>query len=136
MNNPLSMLSDLLSECDAQGIRLLPAGDGGLTIDAPQDALTPDLLSRLKTHKTELLTLLRSTSPFDADDAPDAEPAPVSDPASRAEPVCRCGSTTWRDVPIHSGQSIRRDCGRCGRFIEFPIWYGNGTGHNGQQSIR
>lgn len=38
--------------------------------------------------------------------------------------VCRCGCDTWHDVPIHDGQSVRRDCAKCGRFIEFPIWYG------------
>ena len=43
------------------GIRLLVAGNGGLTIDAPQDTLTPDLLGRLKAHKAELLALLRPT---------------------------------------------------------------------------
>jgi TubC N-terminal docking domain len=47
--------TDLLAECKALGIRLTVAGDGGLSIDAPQDALTPDLLDRLKAHKAELL---------------------------------------------------------------------------------
>jgi ribosomal protein S27AE len=36
----------------------------------------------------------------------------------------RCGSSSWRDVPIHCGQSTRRDCARCGRFMGFPVWYG------------
>lgn len=49
--------------------------------------------------------------------------------------LCRCGSTTYLDVPIHDGQSVRRDCGGCGRFIEFPIWYGTHTGQFGQQSL-
>jgi hypothetical protein len=39
-------------------------------------------------------------------------------------PACRCGSTTWRDVPIHGGQSLRRDCAACRRFIKFAVWYG------------
>ena len=59
MTGTPSTLADLLAECDAHGIRLLPADDGGLTIDAPQDALTPDLLDRLKAHKAELLAMLR-----------------------------------------------------------------------------
>lgn len=62
---------------------------------------------------------------------PEVAPAPpvasTDAPATSAEPVCRCGSTTWRDVPIHGGQSIRRDCGQCQRFIEFPVWYGQTT---------
>ena len=48
-------LANLLADCDARGIRLLLAGDGGLTIDAPQDALTPELIGRLKAHKADLL---------------------------------------------------------------------------------
>jgi hypothetical protein len=47
--------TDLLAECEAHGIRLTLAGDGGLSIDAPQDALTPDLLDRLKAHKADVL---------------------------------------------------------------------------------
>jgi hypothetical protein len=134
MNGASSPLADLLADCNAHGIRLLLADDGGLTIDAPHDALTPDLLDRLKAHKAGLLTMLQRASGFDVDPAPDAEPAPAA-PDGPAKGICRCGATTWRDVPIHGGQSARRDCGRCGRFIEFPIWHGNTTGHNGQQSV-
>ncbi|HEX4129735.1 MAG TPA: hypothetical protein VHZ24_06810 [Pirellulales bacterium] len=36
----------------------------------------------------------------------------------------RCGSCDTIDVPIHDGQSLRRDCARCNRFIDFPLWYG------------
>jgi len=59
-----------------------------------------------------------------------AEPAPVAvaeTPPAATEPSpwrCRCGSTTWQDFPIHGGQSVRRDCGRCGRFVCFATWYG------------
>ncbi len=52
-------LTELLAECDARGIRLSPDGDEGLSIDAPQNALTPDLLARLKAHKADVLALLR-----------------------------------------------------------------------------
>ena len=40
--------SQLLVDCHARGIRLSLAGDGGLTIDAPRAALTPDLIDRLR----------------------------------------------------------------------------------------
>ena len=63
----------------------------------------------------------------------DAEPQkPEIAPNPAAQSVCRCGSTAYLDSPIHGGQSIRRDCARCDRFIGFPIWYGNDTGLNGQ----
>lgn len=105
-------LTDLLAECDAQGIRLIPAGPGGLTVDAPQDVLTPELIERLRTHKTDLIAHLRPKAPGRAM------------PTARAKPICRCGSTTWLDVAIHDGQSTRRDCAGCGRFIDFSRWYG------------
>jgi TubC N-terminal docking domain len=55
---PMTPLAELLADCEALGIRLSVAGDGGLTIDAPQDALTPALTRRLKTHKADLLVSL------------------------------------------------------------------------------
>jgi hypothetical protein len=127
MTGAPSLPADLLADCEAHGIRLAFAGDGGLAIDAPQAALTPDLLDRLKTHKADLLAMLRP-----APEAAPALPAPTREaPAKPTKAVCRCGGTTWRDVPIHGGQSVRRDCGRCGRFMEFPVWYGIDTRQNG-----
>jgi hypothetical protein len=51
-------LAELLADCDGNGIRLLPTGDGRLTIDAPHDALTPEMIGRLNAHKAELLATL------------------------------------------------------------------------------
>jgi len=42
----------------------------------------------------------------------------------------RCSSTRRNDVSIHKGQTIRRDCGTCGRFHDFPVWYGKTTAGN------
>lgn len=53
---------DLLTECEALGIQITPAGDGRLTIDAPQDVLTPELLARLRAYKTDLLAALAVTA--------------------------------------------------------------------------
>ena len=91
-------LADLLTECAAKGIRLLPADYDRLTIDGPSHAITPEIVAGLTAHKAEIL-------------------------ATR----CRCGSTTFRDVPIHKGRSIRRDCVRCGHFVAFLVWYGKAT---------
>jgi len=75
----MTSLAELLTDCDARGIRLVAAGDGELTIDAPQDALTSDLTGRLKAHKAELLAILRLVvAPDGATTAPaagEAEPA-------------------------------------------------------------
>ena len=46
--------------------------------------------------------------------------------------ICSCGSDQWIDVPLHSrdhaGQSIRRDCVRCDKFIRYVRWYGKPCG--------
>ena len=115
----MNHLAELLADCDACGIRLLPASNGGLAINAPQDTLTPDLLNRLKAHKSAILSQLQAI--------PSATFAVTSAPAKS---ICRCGSTVSRDIPIHDGQSQRRECARCGRFLNFPNWYGNNTCHN------
>ena len=120
MSGAPSPLAELLADCDAHGIRLLVADDDGLTIDAPQVALTPDLLDRLRAYKGQLVALLRPAR----NEAPALFVSPRDAPAKPTETGCRCGATAWRDVPIHNGQSVRRDCGRCGRFIDFPVWYG------------
>lgn len=121
--------ADLLLDLGRLGIRL-EAGADRLRY-FPRSALTPDLLDRLKAHKAELLAMLRP-----APDLAPALPAPASEALAKpTKAVCRCGSTAWRDVPIHRGQSVRRDCGRCGRFLDFPVWYGIDTGQNGQQPV-
>jgi hypothetical protein len=112
--NDLNPVTQLLATCDSLGIRLLPDVDDGLSIDAPQDALTPELLQQLVANKADLLAHLA------------AEQLQRDTPTSAtggAIAVCRCGSTTWRDVPVHDGRSTRRDCARCGRFIDFSRWY-------------
>lgn len=39
--------------------------------------------------------------------------------------VCaKCGPTEHVDAPIHDGNSVRRDCARCGWTLGFPIWHG------------
>ena len=52
----------LLNEVTRRGIRLEPDGDA-LCYTAPKDLLTPELMAKLKAHKTELLGILRSESP-------------------------------------------------------------------------
>lgn len=103
----MSAVAELMSECLTRGIRLKVTHDGRVTIDAPKDALSPELLERVRTHKVELIEQLGTKAP-----------------APAAKPVCRCGSTTCREVAIHDGQSTRRDCAGCGRFLAFSRWYG------------
>ena len=122
-------LATLMADCEARDIRLSPDSEDGLTIDAPKDALTPDLIQRLKSHKGDLLAMLRPWP--NVTQIPDTSSnGTTTDKAAATKAVCRCGSTDWRDVPIHDGQSIRRECGRCRRFIDFSVWYGKDTLHN------
>lgn len=37
---------------------------------------------------------------------------------------CLCGSDYGVDVPIHEGQSVRRDCAQCRKFLGWRQWYG------------
>ncbi len=52
---------NLYQEITARGVRLAANGDR-LTVDAPKEVLTPDLLDSLKAHKTELLAYLANGS--------------------------------------------------------------------------
>ncbi|NBW16289.1 MAG: hypothetical protein EBR82_50745 [Caulobacteraceae bacterium] len=40
---------------------------------------------------------------------------------------CLCGSLYGVDVPIHGGESTRRDCAQCMKFLGFPRWYSTDT---------
>lgn len=121
-------LTELLVHCEACDIRLRAGSDGRLTVNSPQGAVTPEIVARLKTHKTELLAVLRQSNETVA-----IMPIAIqkASPTS-GKALCRCGATERRTVPIHNGQSLRRDCGRCGRFVEFLVWYGKDTGQNDQ----
>jgi hypothetical protein len=53
-------VAELLAYCEAQGIRLETTDAGGLSIDSPAGALTPELTERLKAHKPAILAALWS----------------------------------------------------------------------------
>lgn len=50
--------AELLNEVTRRGIKLKPDGNA-LCYTAPKDLLTPELMAKLKAHKTELLDILR-----------------------------------------------------------------------------
>jgi len=89
----------------AAGVELSNPSNGRLRFRAPTGAYTADLRALVDRHRKELLFCM----------------------------CWHCGSTEFCDVPIHDGQSTRRDCAQCRRFICFPIWYGqnNLVDHNG-----
>jgi hypothetical protein len=54
----------------------------------------------------------------------EAAATPAIDAPSKSGRACLCGSAETADVPIHDGKSVRRDCVKYGRFVDFPVWYG------------
>jgi len=82
----------------------------------------PPLWLQLETHLPLKATSKESVSV--AFKSSTANPAATGKPTKTGE-LCRiCKSARFRDVPIHGGQSIRRDCALCGKFHGFPVWYG------------
>ena len=114
----MSTAKELLAQCAALGVRLIPEGGSGLLIDFPNSGLPPGLINSLACHKLQILALLAGAAP--------ASPSPGAavQEGTSAHVICRCGSSDWIDTPINNGQSRRRDCARCGRHIGFPWWYG------------
>ena len=123
MSGPPSMLADLLAECDARGVRLSLAADGGLAVDGLPAALSPDLLARLRDHKPELLTALRG--PHGAEGpSPDPEAGPGSASRCRVDPeLLRLEPAGWPlDLTDRDGRPLTlldppvADC-TCGRMV-------------------
>jgi hypothetical protein len=123
----------LLANLTARGVEFHV--DGDKLRFRPATCLTPDEFDAVRQHKTALLALIRPMPSFDENNAAKVSPRPVLEPPIKVKRACRCDSTTWRDVPIHDGQSVRRDCGRCGRFIEFAVWHGKDAGQKDQYPI-
>ena len=91
----------------------------------PSERVSTDTLPKFpdKINESESTTLCRLCSPN-----PAAEPS--------AAPRCdRCHSAEFVDYSIHNGQSTRRDCARCGRFIDFPRWYETDNTESPQVSV-
>ncbi len=66
----------------------------------------------------------RQSSSLNPRRKPVVEAPPKPQVQSSVAPVCRCGSLVYRDSVIHDGQTVRRDCARCRKFVSFVVWYG------------
>ena len=110
----IERLVDLLSDLDRAGVQeLIP--DGDRLRYRPRSAVTPDLAERLRTHKADLLAVLRP--PAEAPDVatsapgvdePDLEPIRWEDPLEPPEPCPGCGGLVFWWSP-----SEDRRCMRC-----------------------
>lgn len=123
MSTSSSPIAGLFAACDAFGVVLEPTSDGRLAVEGPSTVLVPGVYSILEAYKNDILLVLLAERDLAArETAADRKLAVSNGPTPDA--VCRCGSTKWKDVPIHDGQSARRDCARCGRFLGWLQWYG------------
>jgi hypothetical protein len=68
MRSTASFVGNLIAECRAADIWLAGTSGGHLEINAPRDALTPRLLSLLRSRKADLLAALRPTAETSAVD--------------------------------------------------------------------
>ena len=117
--------SQLLADLTQRGVRLEASGDR--LRFTPRSAVTADLAQRMKAHKAELLVLV-SRSTRSGKGIVRVAPSSTIMPWIRwlrfPDQCDRCESIAYQDYPIHDGQSMRRDCTQCGRFIRFVLWYG------------
>lgn len=133
--------AQLLAELTQLGVRV--EAHGGRLRYSPKSAVTPDLIDRMKAHKTELLqfagkeynpafppevvaAMRLANAEFVVDDEDREERTAIILEGSGFDPrMCpRCGSTDRVEVDIHGGKSSRIDCVDCERFIQFNRWHG------------
>src|SRR5215203_2160501 len=94
----------ILEELKRLGVKL-GAVSNDLEYEGPEEAITPELLERLKAHKADLMMICRKTEMVSEEDLNPAEAGctrNTADPetcklfAARWEPKERCGKTIWR----------------------------------------
>jgi hypothetical protein len=104
---------DLLRLLAAHAVELRVSLTGGLLCHDPEGWLTPAYRDALRPHTRELVDELVNSM------------APIDVPLEIDAPRCSgCRSLEFVDVPIHGGESARRDCARCHHTAGFPLWYG------------
>lgn len=94
---------------------------------SPARAVGPGTLSVLKAHKPEIIeALLEQRQLSTSTQIPKS--AASSESVDSTTAYCpRCQSNHYIDVPIHNGQSTRRDCAKCNRFLGWPLWQGGSS---------
>lgn len=108
----MTTANEILTDLECLGVSLRADGDN--LHFAPSALVSFSMRQQLRERKPELLAALSESS----------APIPAFNDPPDPNASCRCGATTWIDATIHKGQSTRRDCARCGRFIAFVKWYG------------
>jgi len=83
----------IVEELERLGVELRVAG-GDLEYEGPEEAITPELLNRLRRHKTELVRLLTRDNASRI--AVGLAPAMCELQAAGWKPKERCGKTIWQ----------------------------------------
>lgn len=117
-------MADLAGLLTDRGVELRVSSGGELQLRDREKRLTPadrDLVRHYANALADWLTIsIEPNGPEDEPSKPAADP-PVDSTGPRCD---RCGSIEFVEVPIHEGDSVRRDCARCRRTWGFPVWYG------------
>jgi hypothetical protein len=108
---------DILFELARLGVRVERTEECPLRFIAPRGRLNDALKAEIRRNLLGIhQELAKPAQPILAHPLASEEPD---------GPECtRCGSTDRVEVPIHAGQSVRRDCGRCGFPCGHSVWYG------------
>lgn len=97
----------------AHAVELRIGHQGGILCRDPEGWLKEADREFLRSHRDEFVEQLLN------------QREPIDEPFVIDAPRCdRCKSLEFKDVPIHGGQSKRRDCRRCGRTVGFRKWHG------------
>lgn len=104
---------DLVADLTARGVTIV-ATSGRLRFH-PMSLITSDDLHQLQLNKQAILNYVQS------DENERMNPFARITPSSRCD---LCSSPEFLEVSIHDGESLRRECARCGRFMGWPLWYG------------
>ncbi|MCO6043645.1 helicase RepA family protein [Aeoliella sp. ICT_H6.2] len=112
------------AEADGIANRTLDRARGKLQVKAEPDGFGGPWVWRLPDdHSTECANVAPESTEYAKEDALAHTGDTVAHSDGSALHACsHCGSTDLREVPIHDGRSIRRDCSRCSKMVDFPVW--------------
>ena len=107
--------AEILSILSIASVTLTASTSGQLRYRSDPGTYTDELKRLVADHRSELIAWLIGRGASES----------LSEGSIGCQ--CVCGSTELVGVSIHAGRSVRLDCAKCGRFVEFPVWYGNSS---------
>jgi hypothetical protein len=124
-----------VARIDSSNVPVLPENsfvESEVTTNEPSELAATDTLPKFpdETDESESPTLRGLCSPYPTErrlTIADRQPVASRCLSTRCD---HCGSADYREVDIHSGLSIRRDCTQCNRTLGFAKWYGQTFDHN------